>query len=230
MKKHVLTIIISFIFVAEASAVTMQTHYRWRNDNGNEATATWKANESMPVYHEGTDPLRLRIQFRQASLIEDPTDFVQNISLFYVNSSEYDQPNPAWTKVTLDGNNAFTLTPSAYVNDLDPTFERLSNFPGDPFTTGHIFSGTFDHLVTIPSENISEYEWVLQPTANAVPDVYYFKLGWQYVNIVTVPDFGNAAILYYETPLAAVPLRNWAIYLGVIMAAGFVAFRFFKRA
>lgn len=54
---------ITAAYKSASVATTTQTHYRWRNDDGSETTATWKANEdtSSTVATTGTN-FRLRIQ------------------------------------------------------------------------------------------------------------------------------------------------------------------------
>jgi hypothetical protein len=39
-----------------------QTHFRWRNDDGSETTATWAAAEDTPISLAKNTPVRLRVE------------------------------------------------------------------------------------------------------------------------------------------------------------------------
>lgn len=61
MKKN-FTLMIFLLGCMDIHASLRSTYYRWRNDDGNEATATWKANLNTPVTVNTTDEtLRLRL-------------------------------------------------------------------------------------------------------------------------------------------------------------------------
>mgnify|MGYP001091174613 FL=1 len=58
MNKILYFLTIMLLISAEATASLRMTSYRWRNDDGNETTATWRAAQSTPItISNTTDPL-----------------------------------------------------------------------------------------------------------------------------------------------------------------------------
>jgi hypothetical protein len=232
-----------FVMIEVTAKTTYQTAYRWRHDDGNEITATWKAPENVPIYFEGTDVVRLRIQenYMELNLSEyeksgeeeeiSQYDFIEEISLFYSLAG-----SEIWVKITNDASsNAFALFNSGNVNDLAPTTRQLAENFSYTYQEGVLFTSTSNHIHTIPSNGYTEYEWSIQPTANANPGVYQFIKGWSGNSELTANtnkapiSFSIApqpATMYYEVDMPAIPLSNWAIYTSVVLFIGFMVFRF----
>ena len=208
---------------ADVSAKMNQTGYRWRNDDGNETTATWKAPEGQPVYLGGIETIRLRIQ--TAVPAEEINPFNEDMSLYY-SSGTFGSP---WQKITANPGNAFVLFNSPHLADLLPTTRQLSAQP-ESFQPGVFFSSTFNHTVSMPTGSYSEYEWAFRPSESAGPEVYYFAMGHDATEepiIIGVED-DKAARLHYKVHPAGVPLKKWSVYATLVLLAGFVLIRYRK--
>ena len=214
-------LLITFAF-AEVSAKTVQSGYRWRNDDGDETTATWKAPIRQPVYLGGIETIRLRLQIDEGL---DSEVFNEEISLYY-SSGTFGSP---WQKITTNPGNAFVLFNSPHLPDLSPTSRQL-NAQDRTFQPGLFFGSTFDYEVTIPLDHYSEYEWALRPSVSADPSVYYFAMGFDgedFPEIITgVFSEEEAATLYYKVRPPGVPLKTWSVYGTLVLLVGFVLIRY----
>ncbi len=246
MKYIIIILFITLFAMIEVTAKTTQTAYRWRNDDGNEITATWKAPENVPIYFAGTDVVRLRIQenyqesdfpvLNKSDEEEDISqyDFEGEISLFY--SLEGGE---SWIKITDDATiNAFALYDSGNVGDLTPTTRQLTENLSYTWQPGVLYTTTSNHSQVLSSGRYTEYEWSIQATGNATPGVYAFIKGWDsgvsetaVKNNDVYPSFTFApqpATMYYEVDMPAIPLSNWAIYTSLIFIVGFMGYRFWR--
>ncbi|MEI6680618.1 MAG: hypothetical protein WCL21_18560, partial [Mariniphaga sp.] len=80
--------------------------YRWRNDDGSETTATWKAavNTGVTISSANTN-FRLRIAHSEVTFPGTPTGY----------SLQYSADQSVWTTITTDRTtNAFALSPTTY--------------------------------------------------------------------------------------------------------------------
>ena len=233
MKYIIITLFITLFAMIEVTAkTTAQSGYRWRNNDGDEKTASWKTEEeNVPIYFEGTDVVRLRLQEFYGDS-ENP-EFEEDISLFY--SLVMDPLT--WVKITDDDtSNAFVLHDSGNAFDV-PTTPQLTEVNYE-WTPGVYFSTSkYDQSHTIFDDQYTEYEWAFRPTDNAVPGVYYFVKGWNNnINTKALKDNGKysfsipfqQATMYYEVPMPAIPLSNWAIYSSLILIVGFMGYRFWR--
>ncbi len=224
MNKTLVILLLTIFSIAEVSAKTNQTGYRWRYDDGNETTATWKAAEGQATILNGTEPIRLRIQAAVPSSYSGP--FSEAINLYYSKGSY----GSTWKKIFTDPANAFVLYDSPHLPDLSPTSRQLSTQP-ELFQAGEFFGATFDHSISIPLGAYSEYEWAFRATENAGQDVYFFSLGYDgplegSVVLIEGVDETTAARLYYNPGPAIIPLKNWSVYLSLVLLAGFVLIRY----
>jgi hypothetical protein len=172
-------------------AFTTQGVWRWRNDDGSETTATWKADQNTPVTIYSTDSvIRLRIE-----LYNNGSGGTLDNAVFEDSSNEV---GSHWTRIyDTSEANAFKLAGSSpFVNDLEPTTHQLNGQPIPPytFTAGKIIVIT-DSLPaqTLASGETSEFEYAFKPTSNIKPSVtYYFRvdaatypIGYVYPSLTT---------------------------------------------
>lgn len=242
MKHLIIALFITSFIVIEVTAKTTQTAYRWRNDDGNEITASWKAPENVPIYFEGNNVVRLRVQenYFEPDDIVIPTegdedisqyDFDGEISLFYSLEG-----SDIWRKITDDATtNAFALYNSGNVGDLIPTTRQLMENLSYTWQPGVLYTTTSNHSQILSSDIYTEYEWSIQATSNATPGVYIFIKGWdaggdlnQVKNAVELTFAPQPATMYYEVPMPAIPVKNWAVYVAVALMIAFVVIRFFR--
>ncbi|KAA5534803.1 T9SS type A sorting domain-containing protein [Taibaiella lutea] len=140
-----------------------QTQYRWRNDDGNQTTATWKAAVNAPVIATATDVLRLRIELANTGTGAGPV----------TQTLEYSSNGgTSWTIMNNPATNAFTYQASTFVANGANTTQQLPNTTAGTFSAGRVISNP-GAAVNLTNGNKTEYEWVIRPTANAAPSTTY---------------------------------------------------------
>lgn len=190
--KQILLLAVLLVTCSQLFAFTTQGVWRWRNDDGDEKTATWRAPENTPIMISSVDSvLRLRIEmynngsggFLDGVLFEDSSD----------------EAGARWDTIKLQANtNAFVLAgTSPNVTDLEPTTAQLGG-QIYPFVPGKVIVAT-ERLPaqTLPTGRRTEFEYVFKPSANIKPGVtYYFRLdAANYLVGYTLPSLTTAATL-----------------------------------
>lgn len=143
-----------------------QTKYRWRNDNGSETTATWKAAENTAITLADTiSILRARIE------LQNNSGAVYDID----ESLEYSSNGgTTWTTITNAPTNAFIYQSSTNVTDGDATTNQISTGTAGTFVAGRIISAVPSATpMVISSGEKTEFEWVIKPTGNLLPMTTY---------------------------------------------------------
>lgn len=181
-------------------AFTTQGVWRWRNDDGTEKTATWKADQNTPITISSTDSvIRLRIE-----LYNNGSGGLLDGALFEDSSDEI---GGHWDTIKLAANsNAFMLAgTSPFVNDLKATTHQLNgqSIPPYGYTPGKVIVST----ERLPNQSLangktSEFEYVFKPTQNIKPNVtYYFRVdaanylvGYVFPTLVYIPPKPSASI------------------------------------
>ncbi|HPG40873.1 MAG TPA: T9SS type A sorting domain-containing protein [bacterium] len=192
MKNLLFITLIVGVLAGQVFSYTYQGHYRWRNDDGSEATATWKANENTTTTAIKNTNIRLRME-----LIRDSEAGNQTLSLFY--GTETDSINETWKKITTDGaTNHFILCSTDNYAQHDVAQNRLTDTPGYPHNWGFCNELNDQNVYAITASTGMEVEFCLQPTNNAQLDtVYFFSIryntglnldGYQHVPKLTVLD------------------------------------------
>jgi hypothetical protein len=184
MKKILLfTLLLLNYFCVFAGSVSI-TGYRWRNDNGTETAATWKADKNVGITITENSPIRLRFGIN-----------VTGTAQFIDYNLQYSTDNVIFTDIT------DTASPFSY--------HLSSEFANDGATTQQISSGFFNEgkmVSQIPTSEstfnigVTELEYSIEPILPLSPTVtYYFKIkGISYQN-ETLP----AVLKYCETPVEA---------------------------
>lgn len=166
MKKFLLFNIL-VLFAIPSFASLRQSEYRWRNDNGDEISATWKAASNTPVYlTDETEIIRLRLEF----------DNINDVGL----SSLLDQylyyskdGGSTWVQITNSELNDFKMVNSSFVAHGSGTTNLMGTGLGT-FITGVIVSDeTPDLSFDLFDGQRTEIEWVIQPTVNCESLVTY---------------------------------------------------------
>jgi len=193
MKKLLFTAIL-LISISDIFAFTTQGNWRWRNDDGSETSATWKAAQNTPItISGGAETLRLRIE-----LYNDPLNPGGTLdgAFFEVSS---DSLNWDTLKTVADRGQPFVLAgTSPNVTDLQPTTQQLSS-PHEPnFTAGKVIvSSTKLPAATLGTDFGTEYEYVFKPTTNIKAGAkYYFRVdAATYIAANPLPSLKVAGVL-----------------------------------
>lgn len=189
MKKIVLFLMIVFLS-SQSFALVTQGSWRWRNDDGNEKTATYMAGQNEAVtINSSSNPLRLRIGFYNVQ--NQASDLATSVLQYATSSS-----GPWDTITTVSGTRAFVLAGSdAYVKEGEATTNQLTMTY--PFFPGKMVVSSVQMISNkIPVKNATEYEWVLLPTPNLKPSTtYYFRFTPVDSYPEPLPSLTTAAVL-----------------------------------
>lgn len=144
--------------------IIQQTQYRWRNDDGNEAAATWNAAVNTPISITDTTTLqRLRLEFRNNS----------GVTATVNETLEYSADGgTTWTVIANTPTNEFWYQPSTLVANATATTNQLGAVTPGTFTAGKVVS-TPGVAANLLNNRRTEYEWVIRPTGNIQPFTTY---------------------------------------------------------
>lgn len=170
--KKIFILILFLTAYSNTFAFLTQRNWRWRNDDGPETTATWKAAENTNmVLSSASEVFRLRIEvYNNTGGGVDLLDTLQ-----YATST-----SGPWTNLdTLAGLNPFMISStSAFVVQNEPTTSQLSDI-GLTFKAGKIM---VDSMVlktyNLPDQQVTEFEWALMGTSNLLPSTTYYFRQW----------------------------------------------------
>ena len=170
MKKLLMLFVICVAFSTSSYAYITQSNWRWRNNDGSETTATWRAAQNKPITISTTDSIiRLRVA------LDNSNAEVHNIN---TNLQYATAPDGPWRYVTnYKGGNAFIFSSTnAYISDLAATTQQLKNDIHD-FDGGKLLVKTNMLDEQFQPNTSKEYEYSLQPTDNIEPrTTYYFRV------------------------------------------------------
>ncbi len=169
MKRLILLFLILGNVTLVFAQANRQGHYRWRNDDGTEETATWIEAEDTPAEAMQYTNVRLRVEY-----MRDVSDSGIPFALFYYETSAVTD----WfvgTQITTDGSvNAFKLTETIYYDQDDNALDRLTTTDGYTHALGWCNELTEVLFKDLVDGADVEVEWCIQPTANAVLNDSYF--------------------------------------------------------
>jgi hypothetical protein len=170
MKRIILCLVLS-IMSASAFANLTQGHWRWRNNDGTEKTATWIAGQDTAITITDYKAMRLRME------VYNGTNSTATLSrsLQYATSV-----NGPWFNITNNSAiNAFNYGgDNSYITNNDSTTQQIVD-PAYKFFPGNIVTNQYpSYADTILNNDRREYEWCIKPTPNVQQNVtYYFKSG-----------------------------------------------------
>ena len=194
MKKKILLFALLLLGTVQASfAYYTYGQWRWRNDNGTETSATWKAATYTPI--EITDLSTIRLRFEMVFNTNDAGDG----SLRYRESGA-----SADVGITNDATtNAFVMVSSSNANVIDgmATTKQLvmtTTYSGYTFLPGVVRSNANSIYYTSKPNHVTEQEYVIKPTANIkAGKTYTFSFG----------DYGISGNKPYLTTAATLPVK-----------------------
>lgn len=173
MKKLFICLVL-FGVCSSSFAFLTQSNWRWRNNNGSETSATWKAAQNAPIsYSAVSEVIRLRLEIYNTN--SDPTaveDSLQYSTTPAVASS--------WKNILADDQTrAFVMAGAgSTVAQNTPTTTQIT---GNTyvFVPGKVMAdSTVAKLITIPSSNRTEFEWAIRGTAQTLPNTTYYFRQW----------------------------------------------------
>lgn len=166
-----------------ASATNHQGNWRWRNDDGSETTATWKAAENSLTNIQSPANARLRIQIFMLDA-SDATWYSSSYNLAYKKSGDTE-----WSIITNDpSTNHFVLSPSPnFADGAATTLQMTPQDVGYTYIPGYMIESSFPVVrPDMPHLTSTEWEYCIKPTANILRDSYYFQ----------VQDMGGSGIAF----------------------------------
>lgn len=170
--KHINLLLTALFVVASMGqtwANSSQGNWRWRNDDGSETAATWKAAEKTAITINDKLNIRLRVEINNS----DPSfnlNFHQSLSYMKTGDTGY-------IPITTDAStNHFVLSPSTYFANLDVTTNQLSAL-AYPFQAGIMIESSTNDIIAININTSSELEYCIKATDNVEPNTQYtFRL------------------------------------------------------
>lgn len=151
-----LLILLSGTAMATLPPILEQSKYRWRNNDGNQTSATWKAAENTPATLTNTnETLRLRAEYFSSF-------GASNLDQAIAYSKD---GGTTWRTVTESDTNDFMLITSTFVSHGDNTTNQLGTSSGGTFVTGKIISQMNPNIsMPLAANERTEMEWVIKPT------------------------------------------------------------------
>ena len=168
-------IVITFLVILLFSDITFaygawQGNWRWRNDDGDVYTATWKDSVNTPVVLTDFENLRLRI----SSYFDGGPS--RNISLSYTE----DVQNGLWIPITSIDTGKLFISSSQYLSDSMSYFDNQvlsQNSPKYLYRRTITFDESENYFLFGEDSSIYELEYSIKPTLKIQPgSAYFFSL------------------------------------------------------
>ena len=201
--KKLLTIFIltslSFLFLVtqDVLAATVknpiwdQKHFRFRNDDGSQTTATWKANEDTNLTgHVKNTVFRLRIETVETNTQTAGTNVTPLIQYKAAAGGACTDAS-GWTIITTSTANIFALSLSGNFVDKAATTQQLTGIGGYSFVAGEILESSNPATALTFSKKWTEHEWNLVATTNAADGTAY---------LLRASNFGGSYNVYTVCP------------------------------
>jgi hypothetical protein len=210
MKKNLLFVaILLFITVIDLTASPASGNWRWRNDDGDEATATWKAIENDSAIQANENNIRLRMEVYHYG---GSPDINYNMYLFYASAKESkDLDEMDWHMISDESSETFMYSWSPYIIHGSDTYEKLSKTNESCITqhgTIREMKGVFN--ISLANDQRKEYEFCIKPSPNAeFGQSFFFHIGdggfgEDTLNIVD----SNVPLLHLQKPVLTVTAND----------------------
>jgi hypothetical protein len=148
--------VIGFALIGTTVALG-QEHYRFRNDDGDETTATWKVALDTTTSYQLADKFRVRFSMHETAG-GDPANFAPTL--------QYSQNAGTWTNIGAAGADApIRAVASPNVADNAATTQQISS---GTFTAGSFEEATAAAAaIDLGRYGLTEFEWSLEVNAGA---------------------------------------------------------------
>jgi len=148
-----------------------QSAYRWRNDDGLESAATWKAVENTDITNVSlTEIIRLRLEIEETN----GGTTIGNARLEF-SSDAASCTTGTWTALDTS-TTAWRVTASAYITNGDPTTNQLTT-SARTFVAGRIFDTQNEDTTGVSLSNThTEWEWAIRGDGAVDSTTYRFRV------------------------------------------------------
>jgi hypothetical protein len=160
-----------FIAFREVTPSTNQSAFRWRNDDGSESSATWKAAENTAITNVSTSEIiRIRIE------VEEINGAATTVNARLEFSSDATScTTGTWTALDTS-TTAWRVTASANITNGDPTTNQLTT-SAKTFTAGRIFDTQNEDTTGVSLNNThTEWEWAIRGNGASGSTTYRFRI------------------------------------------------------
>lgn len=204
MKKNLIfTTCLLFITVFELLASPGHGHYRWRNDNGTEVTATWRAEEDDSVIVSDERNIRLRLEMWHST----GSDINLICYLYYASLND-----TVWHMVTDNTSNAFVFADSPNLTNGNATTGTRLSKTDESYTnqSGIIRDAAGAFLVTMSAGQRKEYEFCIKATPNNnFNQGFFFRVDDENVNEANFYfSYTDLPKLFLKKPVLTVTADN----------------------
>jgi photosystem II stability/assembly factor-like uncharacterized protein len=146
-----------------------QVAWRWRNDDGNVYTASWRDSVNSPIVLTQDENIRLRIE-----------DFVSSANSATISLQYTEDPYAGtWMPITCIDTGTFFISPSVYLtNGMSYGDNQLlpPTNPSNVYRRTIAFDTSCEFVLTAEASSIYEIEYSIMPTAKVRPgSAYYFS-------------------------------------------------------
>ncbi len=171
--KKILILTIMLASCNNIFAFLTQANWRWRNDDGTETSATWKAAQNTSaVMNTYGEVWRLRLEVYN-------TDYADAYLALHDTLQFSRSTGGPWTNIDATStSNPFILAgTSLFVTQSEPTTAQLAPTVGYSFAPGKVMvDSSLLEKDTLAAGNRSEFEWTIKSTSNIIPNtIYYFR-------------------------------------------------------
>lgn len=148
-----------------------QSAFCWRNDDGDEEIATWKAAENTAITEVSTSEIiRIRIEVEETNSVAKTVQAQLEYS-----TDATDCTDGTWTPLDTE-TTEWRITQSDHINNGDPTTNQLTT-SGRSFVAGRIFDTQNQDTMGVTLNNQhTEWEWAIRGDGAALGTTYYFRV------------------------------------------------------
>lgn len=161
----------------------VQNHYRWRNNNGTEATASWREVEDTGDPYGATtainkgDVIRLRISVADIAA-GAANNYAYKIE-YATNTTGSCSDSSSWNALPAAASAHWQMATSSYVGNGSTTVQRFVNAEGYSYSAGVIIANpsSTSSAISLAENGYTELEYVIKATDNAeTAGTYCFRL------------------------------------------------------
>ncbi len=154
-----------------------QTHYRFRNDDGNEINASWKENEDTPTTISASEQLRLRFLVNNIGNLSSG-DINYQIEYTQKTSSCSTIADANWEALPNDNTKHWRIESSSFLTEEETTTNISPGITDAGTFVAGVVKNTNNQTsaINLEENNFTEIEYSINSTSNVLNDSYCFRL------------------------------------------------------